>query len=68
MSLKALHIFFVCCSTLLAFGMGTWCVAQFFDKRGALYLLGAVASFGAGVGLIRYGIAIYRKLKNMSWM
>jgi hypothetical protein len=69
MSLKALHILFVCCSTLLAFGLGTWCVGQYLDKRGGgLYLLAGIGSFGAGVGLIRYGIVIYRKLKNMSWM
>jgi hypothetical protein len=68
MSLKALHIVFVCCATLLAFGFGGWCVQQFMEKQGGLYLLAGVASFGAALALIRYGIVIYRKLKNMSWM
>ena len=68
MSLKTLHLIFVACSTLLAFGFGGWCVAQFMEKRGGLYLLAGIGSVGAGVGLIRYGIVIYRKLKNMSWM
>ena len=68
MSLKALHIFFVTCSTLLAFGVAVWCVVQFFDKKGGIYLLAGVGSLGAGAGLIYYGIAVYRKLKNMSWM
>jgi hypothetical protein len=68
MSLKAFHIVFVCCSTLLAFGFGAWCVVQFFDKRGGLYLLAGVGSVGAGAALIRYGILIYRKLKDVPWM
>jgi len=68
MSLKTLHLVFVVCSTLLAFGFGAWCVGQYLEKRGALYLAAGIGSFGAGVGLIRYGILIYRKLKNMSWM
>lgn len=68
MSLKALHIFFVSCSTLLALGVAVWCVMQFFDKKGAGYLLAGIGSAGAGVGLVWYGVAVYRKLKNMSWM
>jgi hypothetical protein len=68
MSLKAFHIIFVTCSVLLCFGFGTWCVAQFMDDRGALYLIAAVGGYAAGAGLIRYGIVILRKLKNESWM
>lgn len=68
MSLKALHIFFVVCSTLLAFGFGGWCILQFLDKQGGVYLPAGIGSFVAGAGLIWYGVVIYRKLKNMSWM
>lgn len=68
MSLKAFHIVFVVCSTLLAFGLAAWCVMQFVDKRGGLYLLGGIGSAGAGAALIRYGIVIYRKLKDVPWM
>ncbi len=68
MSLKTLHLVFIACSTLLTFGFGIWSVGQFLDKRGGLYLLAGVVAFGAGAGLIRYGIVVYRKLKNMPWM
>ena len=68
MSLKAIHIIFISCSTLLAFGLGVWCLRAFFNGNGPMFLVGGVGSFGAGVGLIYYGMAIWKKLKDVSWM
>ena len=45
MSLKAFHIVFVIFSTLLALGVGAWCVWVNLVEGTPVYLAGAVASF-----------------------
>jgi hypothetical protein len=65
MSLKAFHIVFVIFSTLLALGVGAWCVWVNLVEDAPVYLAGAVASFASAVGLIIYGVWFYRKMKRL---
>ena len=65
MSLKAFHFVFVVFSTLLAFGIGAWCVWVNLVAGAPVYLAGAIASFACAVGLIVYGVWFYRKMKRL---
>jgi hypothetical protein len=65
MSLKAFHIVFVIFSTLLALGVGGWCVWVNLVEGTPVYLAGAIASFASAIGLIVYGIWFYRKMKRL---
>jgi len=65
MSLKAFHIVFVVFSTLLALGVGAWCVWVNLVEGAPVYLAGEVASFGCAIGLIVYGVWFYRKMKRL---
>ena len=65
MSLKAFHIVFIVFSTLLAFGIGAWCVLiDSMEAKGA-YTLGAIFSFAAALALIIYGCWFWRKMKRL---
>jgi membrane protein YdbS with pleckstrin-like domain len=65
MSLKGFHIVFITLSTLLAFGIGIWCL--WVNKMAATtsYTVGAVCSFAAAVVLIVYGCWFWRKMKRL---
>ena len=65
MSLKAFHIIFITFSTLLAFGIGIWClwVNQMGDT--SAYTTGAIVSFLTAVALIVYGCWFWRKMKRL---
>ena len=65
MSLKAFHIVFVIFSTLLAMGVGAWCIWVNLVEGAPVYLAGAIASFACAVGLIVYGVWFYRKMKRL---
>jgi hypothetical protein len=65
MSLKAFHIVFVIFSTLLALGVGAWCVWVNLVEGVQIYLAGAVASFACALGLVVYGFWFYRKMKRL---
>ena len=65
MSLKGFHIVFIILSTLLAVGVGLWCVWVDLLEGAPIYLAGAIASFAAGLGLIIYGVWFYRKMKRL---
>jgi hypothetical protein len=65
MSLKAFHIVFVVFSTLLALGLGVWCIWVDLVEGAPVYLAGAIASFTTAVALIVYGIWFYRKMKRL---
>ena len=65
MSLKAFHIVFIIFSTLLAIGIGAWCVWVDLVEGAPIYLAGATASFAAAVALIIYGIWFYKKMKRL---
>ncbi len=68
MSLKAFHIVFVAASILLAFGFGAWSFLNFRDEGRTLDLVFGISSVAAGIGLIIYGKAILRKLRNISYL
>jgi O-antigen ligase len=65
MSLKGFHIVFITFSTLLAFGIGVWCL--WINQMGATtsYTIGAVVSFGAAIVLVVYGCWFWRKMKRL---
>jgi hypothetical protein len=65
MSLKAFHIVFVIFSTLLALGVGAWCIWVNLVEGAPVYLAGAMASFACAVALVIYGVWFNRKLKRL---
>ncbi|MDB6147279.1 MAG: hypothetical protein JWO45_943 [Spartobacteria bacterium] len=65
MSLKAFHIVFIVFSTLLALGLGAWCVWVNLVEGVPVYLAGAIGSFGCAIGLVIYGVWFYRKMKRL---
>jgi L-ascorbate metabolism protein UlaG (beta-lactamase superfamily) len=65
MSLKAFHIVFITFSTLLAFGLGVWCIWVNLVEGRPVYLAGAVGSFLSAVALIVYGVWFWRKMKRL---
>jgi hypothetical protein len=65
MSLKGFHIVFITFSTLLALGLGVWCIWVNLVAGAPVYLAGAVFSFIAAIALIVYGIWFWRKMKRL---
>jgi membrane protein YdbS with pleckstrin-like domain len=65
MSLKGFHIVFITFSTLLAFGVGVWCLWINHMEATTAYAAGAVCSFAAAVALIVYGCWFWRKMKRL---
>jgi len=65
MSLKAFHFVFVIFSTLLALGVGGWCIWVNLVEDAPIYLAGAVASFASAIALVLYGVWFYRKMKRL---
>ncbi len=65
MSIKGFHIVFIIFSTLLALGIGLWCVWVNLTVGEPVYLGGAIASFASAVALIVYGVLFYRKMKRL---
>ena len=65
MSLKGFHIVFIIFSTLLALGIGAWCIWVNLVEGEPVYLAGAIFSFVAAVALIVYGVWFYRKMKRL---
>ena len=65
MSLKGFHIVFIIFSTLLALGIGAWCIWVNIVEGEPVYLAGAIFSFVAAVALMVYGVWFYRKMKRL---
>lgn len=65
MSIKGFHIVFIIFSTLLALGIGCWCIWVDLTIGEPVYLGGAVASFICAIALIVYGVLFYRKMKRL---
>jgi len=65
MSLKGFHIVFIIFSTLLALGIGAWCIWVNLVEGEPVYLAGAIFSFVAAVAMIVYGVWFYRKMKRL---
>jgi hypothetical protein len=68
MSLKAFHFVFVVFSTLLAVGLGAWCVWVNLVEGNSMYLAGAIASFASAVAFVVYGVWFYRKMKRLGFI
>ena len=65
MSLKVFHIVFIVFSTLLALGVGGWCIWVDLVEGAPIYLAGAICSFVVAAALIIYGIWFYWKMKRL---
>ena len=65
MSLKGFHIVFIISSTLLALGIGAWCIWVDLVEGAPIYLAGAICSFVVAVALVVYGVWFYRKMKRL---
>ena len=65
MSLKGFHIVFISFSTLLALGIGAWCIWVNLVEGAPVYLAGAVGSFACALVLVVYGVWFYRKMKRL---
>ncbi|MGI8431304.1 MAG: hypothetical protein ACR2MW_03305 [Chthoniobacterales bacterium] len=65
MSLKVFHIVFITFSTLLAFGLGIWCLWVNKTSATDAYTPGAVVSFVAALALVIYGCWFWRKMKRL---
>jgi len=65
MSLKGFHIVFIIFSTLLALGIGAWCVWVDLVEGAPIYLAGAICSFVVAVALVVYDVWFYRKMKRL---
>ena len=68
MSLKAVHIAFICASILLAIGFALWEIFVFRDSQRPLDLLFAGIGLLTGVLLVLYGRYVLRKLKDISYL
>ncbi|MBI2060930.1 MAG: hypothetical protein HYT87_14275 [Nitrospirae bacterium] len=68
MSLKAFHIVFIVCSSLLATGGGFWAWRHSATHDPEGYRLVAVACFAGGIGLLVYGAWFLRKLKGVRYL
>ncbi|MEY2492641.1 MAG: hypothetical protein QOH24_1592 [Verrucomicrobiota bacterium] len=65
MSLKGFHIVFIIFSTLLALGIGMWCVWVDLTVGEPVYRTGAIVSFVVAVAFVVYGVWFYRKMKRL---
>ncbi|MER3523150.1 MAG: hypothetical protein C4326_03575 [Ignavibacteria bacterium] len=65
MSLKAVHIFFITLSILLALGFAAWEIQRYIATGELVDLISGIFSFVIAVGLIVYGLYFLRKLKHV---
>jgi hypothetical protein len=65
MSLKGFHIVFITASTLLALGVGAWCLWINSVEGAPVFRIGAICSFVAAAVLLVYGVWFYRKMKRL---
>lgn len=65
MSLKGFHILFITVSTLLALGVGAWCLWVNSVEGAPVFWMGAIFSFVAAAVLMIYGVWFYRKMKRL---
>ncbi len=65
MSLKGFHIVFIIFSTLLALGIGLWCIWVDLTVGEPVYRSGAIVSLVVALALVIYGVWFYRKMKRL---
>ena len=66
MSLRAFHILFIAVSVILTAFFAAWAYGQYRVEHDMGYVVAAVASLAAGVGLVVYGAAFLKKTKRLS--
>lgn len=64
MSLRAFHVLFIVCSTLVTAGFSVWAYVSFQRLHAVGYLWTAVISLACAVGLVAYGIFFLGKIKE----
>ncbi|HAV62952.1 MAG TPA: hypothetical protein DCY13_11375 [Verrucomicrobiales bacterium] len=68
MSLKAFHIAFVIITVLTSFVIGGLLIHAFLKEGGLWNIVGSLAAFASGVGLIYYGKYVLKKLRHISYL
>ena len=69
MSLKALHIVFVCASVILSAVVAFWGFNRYSTAEGTYTDLGyGIAAVVSGLALLVYGRYFLKKLKNVSYL
>ncbi len=69
MSLKAIHIVFICASSLMTVLFGVWAWRQYFSPEGSTAdLIYGILSIIAVAGFLAYGRYFLRKLKHISYL
>ncbi len=63
MNLRAIHLVFITCATLLAFVVGGWSFAQG-ARAGASYTVMGALSVAVGIALVVYGAWFWRKIQH----
>lgn len=66
MSLRTIHLVFIALSTLVSFFFGVWAIMTGLSDQQTLLVLGGLAAFLAGIGLILYGVAFRKKTRHMA--
>jgi hypothetical protein len=66
MSLRAFHLLFIALSVILTAFFGAWAFGEYRAGQGAVYVVTAVASLAAAVGLVAYAVAFQKKTKRFS--
>ena len=66
MSLRAFHVLFIALSVILTAFFAAWAFGQYQAESAIGYVVAAVASMAAGIGLVIYGVAFLKKTKRFS--
>ncbi len=68
MSIKAVHLVFVTALSGLAFGFAAWQFRNYAQNHAGADLAWAVGSLVGGLAVVYYGIKVFKKLKNLSYL
>ena len=63
MSIKAVHLFFICLAVLISAVFGWWSLK--FDVEGQYHELLGIVSLILAAGLVVYGFNFYKKMKSL---
>jgi len=65
MSLRAFHLLFITLSVILTAFFAAWAAGQYSAVHDVSYVIAAVGSLAAGLGLVLYGARFQRKTRNL---
>lgn len=68
MSLKAIHILFITCATLMLMGFAAWFFHEYSGSRARADLIWGVVSAVGAVVLVWYGKYFLKKLRNVGYL